>query len=225
MPDKQPGSARTGGVTAAGAGRRREILDVAERLFWEKRFHATSMEDVADAIGLTKPAIYHYFRSKDDILVEIRQSIIDEMLELTEGVMEADGAPVDKLRDILVAHTEVVLRRRRANKVYHEESGSLPAGRERPTPAAESQYEDVVRGLYAKAVSDGSLCDRDPGIAVAVLLGAINWSYRWYRPRGSLRAPQMAELIVEILLDGHLASWPRRRGRAPLGGAGEPTER
>lgn len=205
MAAKQVASARTGGITAAGAGRRREILDVAERLFWEKGFHAASMEDVADAIGLTKPAIYHYFRSKDDILLEIRQSIIDEMLELTEGVMEADRPPVDKLRDILVAHTEVVLRRRRANKIYHEEAGSLPAGRERSIRAAEAAYEDVVRELYAKAVADGSLRDVDPGIAVAVLLGAINWSYRWFRPRGRLRVPDMADLIVTLLLEGHLA--------------------
>jgi len=197
-----------GGVTAAGAGRRREILDVAERLFWEKGFHAASMEDVADAIGLTKPAIYHYFRSKDDILLEIRQSIIDQMLELTEGVVEADGAAVDKLRDVLVAHTTMVLQRRRANKIYHEEAGSLPAGREREIRRAEADYEAVVRNLYAQAVEEGDVRAVDVGVAVAVLLGAINWSYRWYRPRGRLRAPAMAELIVDILLDGHLVEGP-----------------
>ena len=114
-------STRSSGTTAAGAGRRKEILEVAERLFWQKGFHAASMDDVAEAIGLTKPAIYHYFRSKDDILLELRQSIIDDMLHLIEGVLEADGSPAVKLRDILVAHTEVVLRRRRANKIYHEE--------------------------------------------------------------------------------------------------------
>lgn len=195
---------RTGGVTPAGAGRRREILDVAERLFWEKGFHAASMEDVADAVGLTKPAIYHYFASKDDLLLEIRRSVMDEMLELTDGVLEAEGEPVDKLRNVLVAQAEVVLRRRRANKVYHEEAGSLPAGRERATRAAERAYEDVVRGLYAQGVADGRLRDVDPGIAVAVLMGAVNWSYRWFRPRGELRAPEMAELIVSILLEGHL---------------------
>lgn len=206
MSDDRVATTRTGGVTPAGAGRRREILDVAERLFWEKGFHAASMEDVADAIGLTKPAIYHYFRSKDDILVEIRQSTIDQMFELTDGLVEGDGEPVDKLRDVLVAHTEVVLRRRRANKVYHEEAGSLPADRERAIRAAERAYEDIVRGLYADGVAAGQLRNADPGIAVAILLGAINWSYRWFRPRGELRAPEMAELIVSILLEGHLAT-------------------
>ncbi len=205
MADDRAVKSRTGGVTPAGAGRRREILDVAEKLFWEKGFHAASMEDVADAIGLTKPAIYHYFASKDDILLEIRRSIMDEMLELTDGLVESEGEPVDKLRRVLVAHTEVVLRRRRANKVYHEEAGSLPAGRERGTRAADRAYEEIVRGLYAEGVAKGQLRDVDPGIAVAVLMGAINWSYRWFRPRGELRAPEMAELIVALLLEGHLA--------------------
>lgn len=198
------GTSARGGTSPAGAGRRQEILGVAERLFWQKGFHAASMDDVAEAIGLTKPAIYHYFSSKDDILLELRQSIIDAMLELTEGVLEAEGEPADKLRDILITHTEVVLRRRRANKVYHEEQGRLSAVAERPIQASEDAYDEVLRSLYRDGVAAGQLRDIDPGIAVATLLGAMNWSYRWFRPRGELKAPEMAEVIVGLMMDGLL---------------------
>ena len=85
------------GRASAGAGRRREILDVAERLFAEHGYASTSMDDVAEAVGVTKPAIYHYFRSKDDILLEIRQSIIDDAL--ARVVEQAHRAHVERARD------------------------------------------------------------------------------------------------------------------------------
>lgn len=200
-----PGTA-SGGSTAAGAGRRAEILRIAERLFAANGYPATSMEDVADAVGVTKPAIYHYFTSKEDLLLEIRQSIIDGALDLVDGVLEADGSPARKLRDILVAHTETVLRRRRANKIFYEEHGQLSPDRERAIRRAERRYEDVLRQLYAEGIGAGELRDVDPGIAVATLLGACNWSYRWFRPRGRLRADELAAVIVDLLLEGHLAS-------------------
>jgi AcrR family transcriptional regulator len=193
-----------GGSTAAGAGRRAEILAVAERLFAQKSYHATSMDDVADAVGVTKPAIYHYFRSKEDILLEIRQSIIDDALELVDGVLEAAGRPADKLRDILVAHTTTVLTRRRANKIFYEEQGLLSADRERAIRRAERRYEKVLHRLYEDGIAAGELRGADPGIAVATLLGACNWSYRWFKPRGRLSAEEMAQTMVELLLEGHL---------------------
>lgn len=196
----------TGGSTAAGAGRRAEILRVAERLFASNGYAATSMEDVADVVGVTKPAIYHYFRSKEDLLLEIRQSIIDGALELVDGVLEAEGRPSQKLADILVAHTETVLKRRRANKIFYEEHGRLAPERERAIRRAERRYEKVLRQLYQEGVAAGELRDVDPGIAVATLLGACNWSYRWFKPRGRLKAGQLAEVIVDLLLEGHLDS-------------------
>lgn len=219
MAARNRGTSGTGGSTAAGAGRRQEILAVAERLFWQKGFHASSMDDVAEAVGLTKPAIYHYFKSKDDILLEIRQSIMDAMMELTEGVLDADGSPATKLRNILVAHTEMVLRRQRANKIFHEEQDAIADRRDRSIRRSESQYEDVLRGLYAEGVAAGELREVDPGIAVATLLGAINWSYRWFRPKGELRAPQMAEVIVDLLLHGSLIDGAAQPGEAVRGGA------
>ena len=216
MPARTRSTAGGGGSTTAGAGRRREILDVAERLFARHGYASTSMDDVAEAVGVTKPAIYHYFRSKDDILLEIRQSIIDEALERVEGVLEAEGPPSRKLADLLVSHTETVLRRRRANKIFHEEHGLLSPDRERSISGKDTRYEKVLQQLYAEGVEAGELRDVDPGIAVATLLGACNWSYRWFRPRGQYSAEEMAALIVDLLLEGHLVGPGRRKVRPML---------
>lgn len=216
MPARTRSTPGAGGSTTAGAGRRREILDVAERLFAKHGYASTSMDDVAEAVGVTKPAIYHYFRSKDDILLEIRQSIIDEALERVEGILEQDGSPARKLADLLVSHTETVLRRRRANKIFHEEHGLLSPERERSISGKDRRYEQVLRQLYAEGVEAGELRDVDPGIAVATLLGASNWSYRWFRPRGTYGADEMAALIVDLLLEGHLQASGRRKVRPML---------
>lgn len=183
--------------------RARQILQVAERLFSKQGFFATSMDDIADAIGLTKPAIYHYFKAKDDILVQIRQRNIDEMLELARPVLDSDAAAVNKLRAILIAHTNRVITRRSVNKIYFEEASAVTGARARPIARAEEGYEEDLRKLYAQGIADGELRDVDPGIAVATILGSCNWSYRWFRPRGELSTMEMAELIVSLLLDGH----------------------
>jgi TetR/AcrR family transcriptional regulator, cholesterol catabolism regulator len=198
-------SAAKPGKTAAGRERREEILRVAERLFHKNGYHATSLDDVADAIGFTKPAIYHYFKSKEDILFEIREAIIRDALERTEDVLILDASPAEQLRALLVGHTQMVLQNRRANKIYYEEQGLLSPSRERQIRRLERRYEEVARGLYVDGVAAGELRDIDPAVAIATILGACNWAYRWFRPRGRLKADELAEVMVDLLMNGFVA--------------------
>jgi TetR/AcrR family transcriptional regulator, cholesterol catabolism regulator len=204
-PSDRPVGAPTRGKTAAGRERREEILRVAERLFHQNGYHATSLDDVADAIGFTKPAIYHYFQSKEDILFEIRDAIIRYAIDRSQEVLSTAATPIDRLTGLLVVHTQTVLENRRANKIYYEEQGLLSADRERKIRQLERRYEKVLRKLYEEGVAAGELRDVDPAIAVATLLGACNWAYRWYRPRGRLKSHELAEVMVDFLMNGYRA--------------------
>lgn len=191
------------GPTAAGEERRQEILRVAERLFHQDGYHATSLDDVAEVIGFTKPAIYHYFESKEDILFELRDRIIREALDRAAEITKQGGTSAEQFTAVLVAHTRTVLEERRANKIYYEEQGLLSGDRERRIREHERRYELVLRDLYTQGVADGDLRDVDPGIAVSTLLGACNWAYRWYRPGGDLRPKELAETLVDLLTHGY----------------------
>ena len=118
------------------SGRKAQIIDVSTELFREKGYHATSLDDIADRIGFTKPAIYYYFKSKEDILFAIVDEIVDSGLERMEAVAATDLSPTEKMHDLLVENTRVILENLDANSVFYNERGLLSAEREEPSATA-----------------------------------------------------------------------------------------
>jgi TetR/AcrR family transcriptional regulator, cholesterol catabolism regulator len=182
--------------------RRQQIIEVSTELFRERGYHVTSLEDIAERIGFTKPAIYYYFKSKEDILFAIVEEIVDEAYERIASIAAGPGPCVERLRALLVANTEAVLTNRDANAVFYNERGLLSTNRERMMRAREREYTRLVRDLYTEGVEQGELFDVDPSVATATLLGASIWTYRWVNPTGSLSIPEVAEMVADLLLNG-----------------------
>jgi len=201
---KASGRTRNGGGTS-GTDRRTEIIGVATSLFREKGYHATSLDDIADHIGFTKPAIYYYFKGKDDILFTIVDDVVTDALERIRGIAASEGTAADRLHDLLVENTRVVLENIEANTVFYNERGLLSAERERDIRAREREYTQIVRDLYIEGVEVGELLDIDPRVATATLLGASIWAYRWFDGGGRLSIEQVAEDVAKLLMDGYRA--------------------
>ncbi|MEY9214945.1 TetR family transcriptional regulator [Thermobifida halotolerans] len=192
---------RTRGQT--GNDRRAQIIEVATALFREKGYHVTSLDDIADRIGFTKPAIYYYFKSKEDVLFAIVNGIVDEALERFHAIAEGPGSPGERVHALLVEHTRTILRNLDANTVFYNERGLLSPEREKEMRKREREYTEVMQRLYAEGVANGELLDVDPAVATATLLGASIWSYRWFDPEGRLSADEVAEQIAKLLLNGY----------------------
>ncbi|MEE8601420.1 TetR/AcrR family transcriptional regulator [Euzebya tangerina] len=191
-----------GGGRSQRSERERQIIEVATSLFRRKGYHVTSLEDLAEAIGFTKPAIYYYFNSKEDILFTIVDGIVEQALERTTAIAEGDGTAGERLHQLLVANTGVLLENLDANTVFYNERGLLTPQREAAIRAREREYTGVVRALYVQGVEDGEFIDMDPAVATATLLGASIWSYRWFDPDGSLSIDEIAVQIADLLLGG-----------------------
>ncbi|GAA3971266.1 TetR/AcrR family transcriptional regulator [Thermobifida alba] len=187
----------------AGNDRRTQIIKVATALFREKGYHVTSLDDIADRIGFTKPAIYYYFKSKEDVLFAIVNSIVDEALERFRAIADGPGSAGERIHALLVEHTRTILRNLDANTVFYNERGLLSPKREKEMRQREREYTEVMRSLYAEGVASGELLDIDPSVATATLLGASIWSYRWFDPRGRLSVDEVAEQIAKLLLNGY----------------------
>lgn len=183
--------------------RRQQIIDVATTLFRRNGYHATSLDDIADGIGFTKPAIYYYFESKEDILFEIVDGIVDGALERTTSIAARSDPAADRLHALLVENTRVVLQDLEANSVFYNERGLLSAERESAIRRREREYTRVVYDLFREGVAEGNLVDADATVATATLLGASIWAYRWFDPAGRLDADEVAEEIARLLLDGY----------------------
>ena len=200
---KAPAQGKRSTSRPRGNGRREQIIDVATGLFRQKGYHATSLDDIADAIGFTKPAIYYYFKSKDDILFAIIDDIVDQGLRRIQAVASREASATERMHDLLVENTRVILENLNANTVFYNERGLLSAEHERDIRAREREYTKIVEDLYVEGVENGEFIDVDPHIATSTLLGASIWSYRWFDPEGELSIDEIAEGIARILLEGY----------------------
>lgn len=183
--------------------RRDQILEVATSLFSERGYAATSLDDIADVIGFTKPAIYYYFRSKDEILFEIHDHIVRDGLDQVEAIMAEDGDPVEQLERVLRSHIRRLLGSVDANLVFAREQAALSPERADDIRERDREYEGRVRSIYAAGVDAGVFRDIDPRVAVGSLLAACNWAHRWYRKDGAYSVEDVADMIVELLGRGY----------------------
>ena len=183
---------------------RQEILRTAARLFQQRGYDATSMNDVAATLKLSKGGLYHHFQSKDEILF----NIMSHALDITEArVMDPARAikdPEERLRTLIRLHIDVVLSARdREITVMLHENHPLPRGLRKRINARKKDYihfvesviADVQRVRQSKAVVS-------PRAAAFALLGMINWLYQWYKPEGPLRGEDLVRQYTDIFLAG-----------------------
>jgi AcrR family transcriptional regulator len=194
--------------------RREQVLRAAVRVFSERGYRATSMNDLADAVGLSKPALYHYVRSKEDLLVQLYEQVMRESLRSVRATAEADREPVELLREVLIERVAYTCENRRLLQIFFEEESELPRRLMTTVSAARSEYEDVVTQLVERCMKTGALeLPTSPRIFVNTVLGAANWVYKWYNPRRPLKPRELGEQIADVLLAGvtvdQLISAPR----------------
>jgi TetR/AcrR family transcriptional regulator, cholesterol catabolism regulator len=183
---------------------RQEILRTAARLFQQRGYDATSMNDVAAALKLSKGGLYHHFQSKDEILFEI----MDHAMEITEQRVLAPvrgiANPEERLRMLIRLHIEVVLSvRDREITVMLHENHPLPPSLRKQINNRKKDYIHFVEGLIADVQKQkGSKGSVTPRAAALALLGMINWIYQWYKPEGRLQAKDLIPQYTEILFAG-----------------------
>jgi TetR/AcrR family transcriptional regulator, cholesterol catabolism regulator len=189
-----------------GNGRKAEIVAIATSLFRQNGYYATSLDDIAARMGFTKPAIYYYFESKEDILFTIVDSIAKSALVRIRAIAKREASPADRLHDLLVENTKVLLENLDANTVFYNERGLLSPSRERAIRNREREYTKVVRDLYEEGMNTGDFMEVDLNIVTATLLGASIWTYRWFDVNGPLSIDEVAEEVARILSAGYLVT-------------------
>ncbi len=184
---------------------RQNLLNAALRLFGERGYHATSLQDVIDAAGCSKGAFYHYFDSKEDLLLLFHDTFIDHLLEFAEGTAKEPGDPLDRLLAILRHHLESMSTFHDHMAVFHNEARFLTHEKFGLVQIKRDRYELAVRGLVQEAIDRGLLRpDLDAKLYSLAVLGVFNWAFRWYRPDGPLPPAAMARTLFGMALEGGL---------------------
>jgi TetR/AcrR family transcriptional regulator, cholesterol catabolism regulator len=183
--------------TARDATREGEILTAAARIFREKGYHGTSVRDIAEAVGLLKGSLYHYIRSKEQLLAKLFEgSLADTIVEL-ESIAARDTSATARLRDMVRVYVMSITANLDAVGIYLREWRSLPA----PELARVRARRRAMRRLFEDVISEGTrrkeLSASDPKIAALAIMGMCNWTYEWYRPRGRLTPVALADELAD----------------------------
>jgi TetR/AcrR family transcriptional regulator, cholesterol catabolism regulator len=183
---------------------RQEILRTAARLFQQQGYDATSMNDVAAALKLSKGGLYHHFQSKDEILFHIMNHAMDITEERVIGPARRTADPEERLRTLIRLHIDVVLsvRDREITVMLHENHPLPPALRKRIN-GRKKDYIHFVEGIISEVQrARQSKAVVSPRAAAFALVGMINWIYQWYKPEGSLHSEDLVRQYTEIFFAG-----------------------
>lgn len=181
--------------------KRDAVLRTAVKMFLEKGYHRTALTEVATSLNITKPALYNYFRSKEEILFECCR-LGQKMYEASIASIERKpGSGQAKLRALIRAYVHVITQDFGMCLVQLDDRELAPPARA-AFRLAKRRFDAAFRTEVARGIEDGSIRPCDPKLATFVITGALNGIGAWYSPDGELSVAAIADAFATRLLDG-----------------------
>lgn len=181
------------------------IYQAAARIFHEKGYHATSINEIADAVQLTKAGLYYYIRGKQELLFGIMSYAMDQLemhvLERARGEQD----PETRLRTLITAHGRLITADSSALTILVNELEGLTHEQRREIVGRQRAYMDFIRSTLEALRAEGRLRDIDSTVGAFSILGMVLWTSRWYRPDGRLSRDQVIDEIANIALGAVVA--------------------
>ncbi|MGZ4032480.1 MAG: TetR/AcrR family transcriptional regulator, partial [Tumebacillaceae bacterium] len=163
-----------------------EIIKAAVKLFEQKGYHATSVQDIADEVGLQKGSLYHYISSKEDLLLQLAHRSISDFNTRMERIIESDLSNEEKMKKSLENHLQAVTQNVQLTTVLLREAFSLGEDQRKVIQDATDRYLNLWTQLIEEGIAAGEFNPVNARITALAILGASNWVYRWYHEGGKL---------------------------------------
>ena len=189
------------------ATKREAVLKTAAQLFLEKSYGRMSMNDVADRLNITKPALYHYFDNKEDILLECYRLGVRLIEEILNEIADHCGTGLQKVEAFIQSYA-IVMTVNFGRCVMRLDEGDLSSGARAEMRAYKRKIDRRLRGFIQEGIEDGSIAQCDTKIAAFSIAGALNWICMWYEPEGALSAEEIATQFARTLTQGLAAGKP-----------------
>ncbi|MBI5106830.1 MAG: TetR/AcrR family transcriptional regulator [Solirubrobacterales bacterium] len=178
--------------------RRQGVVVEAARVFAARGYDQTTMQQLADELGIAAGGLYHYFGGKEQLLIAICDELMDPLLDRAQELLEQDAPPEAQLRALVRLWVAHVVAHRDHMLVFQQERHVIEHGDQwRGVRDSRKRFERLVEGLLDRL-------DGEPGIdrrlALSALLGMVNHTAQWYRPRGRLSPEQIADGYTDLLL-------------------------
>lgn len=202
--------------------KREAVLNVAARLFIEQGYDRATMNEVAERLNITKPALYNYFAGKEDILLECYRLGQTQVEESFAEIEREGGSGLARLRSLICSYISLMADDFGKCLVRIDDQ-VLPPERRAEVRAGKRRIDAAFRKLITDGIADGSICPCDPKLAAFAIAGAINWTGHWFRLDGEYGPERVGEEFAARLTDGLAAGGavrPPQRGRPHLRSAG-----
>lgn len=184
--------------------KRQAIIREAARVFSRRGVHGTSLDDVAERLGVTKAALYRYVPSKQDLLYACHV----EAMEIARESMdkgEAEGRTgLEKIRIGMATYMREMIGTMGVPVLILEEN-ALTGAQAADIMGRRDEFEKRMRRLVEEGIADGSILPVNPKLAIFTLLGAVHWVTKWYSPDGAWSADDVAEALIEVATRGFAA--------------------
>jgi AcrR family transcriptional regulator len=210
MADSSSTSSKTPDPAAAWRGRRRRqdhgskreaVIRAAARAFDERGYHNTSLDDLAAALGVTKPTIYYYVASKEQLLFECFLAGLEPIRSALRRAEQTTGSGRERLREV-VRDYAVAIASEYGWCMVRAEHQDLGPDLSAQVRALKSEIDRGIRRLLQDGVDDGSIAVTDTKLAAFAIAGALNWIAHWYREGRTLTSDEVAEAFVQFLEHG-----------------------
>ena len=181
----------------------RRILEKAARLIFEKGFDGTSMQDIADACGLTKAGLYHHVATKEALLIAIMEYGMDLFEEVVLARVEHISDPLERLRRTMACNLELVTTdaSKEVTIILHEHQ-TLTGEAQKTINGRKKRYVRFLEESFRQAMARGQIRTVDPTLASFSFLGSVLWTYKWYRPDGRLTPQQLSDGTIDLFFNG-----------------------
>jgi AcrR family transcriptional regulator len=183
--------------------RRMEILRAAARVFRRRGVAAAGMREIAEEADLSPGNLYYYFSGKDEILLFCQERTLAHMLAAVDAARATASSAADQLRAVLRAHVHALLDELEG-ATAHLEVDLLPEGMRAPVIEKRDRYERAVRQLVMEGIARDEFAHADAALVTRAMLGAVNWTARWYRPEGTRPVAEIAATLADYLVKGLL---------------------
>ncbi len=194
---------RTGRPQTTVGGRTipERLLVASRRLFAERGFEGTSVQDVVEAAGVTKGAMYHYFSSKDDLLYEIYARILRMQVERLEKFVASEAPVEERLHDAAADVVVTTIANLPDTVIFFRSLHQLSEDKQREVRRERRHYHELFRGMIEEGQRAGAFRpDLMPNLAVDYFFGAVHHLPTWYRPRGRLSPAEIGRSFADMFL-------------------------